>query len=1293
MTSLPTGVYAGIDTPFWLSAQASLATTPNVQVSTLFVNPVGSVVLTSDPVVDNANGSIFFLDPTNTSNSLMAYNNNLQYTNAEKYQISALDSSRTTYSDLASRSIVLYGNNLIGARPIATLQERLDLNTLEIVSPSVLTNNMFLSTLSVSSVNGLSYPPPGTGGGGGVSSIVSTFNFLYASNFFANNASISSLNISSITGFTGSLSASTIQSQFFLTSTLAFKPNLSNVGFSPTIDLGMGGFLGGIAGGLGSGVFNTILAGTALGTGIVGVTMPRGGGATSATNINSNAFELVNVTTQLQVSTLGTPTASVLRLVSSVSANVPGTEYFLYKEIPPGTACIRSISDPLNLANPTIATSTIQSFGQWVPLPSAVIADTIEFLTVSSINGIYWDQIQYANQQTVTLSTPEVIVNDSNDTLYIGFSLAFAGGFDYEYYNVPLIDGAYTYQGFVDMVNSILGQSALTQFNLVINPTTHIITINYTPLAFPQATSYTFIFNPATGAPYAPGNFNPAWTNASVTASSVLFGANLVNVTFTSTAPANVTLPQAVPTSIFTGRIPFGANLQVSTLIAQSNITSPLITTTNINLQTINGAAYPPSSSNVPLTSISSLSVSSINTVGWDTIQYWNVAPSLIGYAMNVVSNVNDAVFLNVTSSTNPLLNSNIVVRVPQSNYANVFQYYTALQTAINSAPAQFSNLGVTTNNLPGVTNGFLQYINNSVSSNNRFYQIVFNTAGIANFPGFTASQMSNVGVLQGASNNTNISIQPTSIQTLPLAPGTAVLSNKPFSADIQVSTLTANNNVFTNFINNTPWSTIQYFNQAPNLNFSDASFTVTSNNNILCVSAVNNNPPAFLVRNGFLLTPGSYTSVQFETMVNSVILLSAGTFSNRFNNLQYYNDQAIGFGFNSFFTNLPNIPPSPVGTFYNVDFTPANFASFPNATSNLIIGSAGLFGTPIPSTYTINPSCNAQMPIPNSNPVVTPPRPFGADLVVSSINIAGVGLISGTNIPAGSITMYAGRTVPTGYFFCDGSYKPVFQYPNLYTAIGFLYGSNTGSIGEIQFRLPNFQGRLPMGALNPTATDPPNSFQVFVSLTRATLYFANTILIETLSSTYDNEANVIFPGMKVTFVDNTITYNVIVTNIIFQQQSTSSPNHIYYLVNVDTPIADSGNSRINATASFDFANGGPYNVGYVGSIKYPQLSSINVPPHFHTSQVLRGGANASVNTGQGIPSGFPNQGYGSVNTSDGTTATDNSSTSIGQNGTPGLGVIMSNYGFNNAALFPNSNVTSFVPQQPFTTVNYIIKY
>jgi hypothetical protein len=185
MSVIRTADWANVTTPYWVNAVTGLATTPDIQVSTLQVNQTGRIVLQSDPIIANCNAVIAFTSPSNTG--LLSYTRNTQVnaagTVSQKYQITSLDSTGLSYDDLASESLVLYGNNVVGGLPIASFKEYLDLNYLNIISPGVVTENMYLSTLNVVSnvnryyllyVNSVKYSYQGDG----VTTIIDILNIL-----------------------------------------------------------------------------------------------------------------------------------------------------------------------------------------------------------------------------------------------------------------------------------------------------------------------------------------------------------------------------------------------------------------------------------------------------------------------------------------------------------------------------------------------------------------------------------------------------------------------------------------------------------------------------------------------------------------------------------------------------------------------------------------------------------------------------------------------------------------------------------------------------------------------------------------------------------------------------------------------------------------------------------------------------------------------------------------------------------------------------------------------------------
>ena len=166
------------------------------------------------------------------------------------------------------------------------------------------------SISDVSTINSIPYPPPGTG------STISSFQTLTASQWI----STPDLRVSSINGAelnANTIIISTIQTQtvssavnnvnLSITSSMQLRPSAS---FSPNlnIDFGLGSLFTNVAGAA-LGGFNMIVGATALATGITAVTLAR-----QTKNTTTSTFELVNTTTQLQVSTLGQQVSSIIRI-------------------------------------------------------------------------------------------------------------------------------------------------------------------------------------------------------------------------------------------------------------------------------------------------------------------------------------------------------------------------------------------------------------------------------------------------------------------------------------------------------------------------------------------------------------------------------------------------------------------------------------------------------------------------------------------------------------------------------------------------------------------------------------------------------------------------------------------------------------------------------------------------------------------------------------------------------------------------------------------------------------------
>ena len=335
---------------------------PNILVSTIAVNSIGSVRFTADGTTSGLVTSGMFFDkstdiPQTYSQALkMATNRTaglLGVSTIENISITHVDDIKSPpglyYDTFALGDLLVYGTNnpkqsTVGQ--VALLTQFEATTDLSIITTGLHTSSITASTINIRTANISTLF---------VSSIVD-YTFLVSS------ATITELVTKDISSLTG-------QIPLFSASTLAFNPSLGGVNLGG-IDLGMGGFLGGLTGQLVSGALTTTIAGAALGTGLAGLILPRTNNYISYPG-SLSTFQMVNATTQLQFSTLGQNTSTFTRFVSSIDGGTitPGLEYIISSVIAPGTVCVRSFSDPVNLANASTFTSTVQAFGYWNALP------------------------------------------------------------------------------------------------------------------------------------------------------------------------------------------------------------------------------------------------------------------------------------------------------------------------------------------------------------------------------------------------------------------------------------------------------------------------------------------------------------------------------------------------------------------------------------------------------------------------------------------------------------------------------------------------------------------------------------------------------------------------------------------------------------------------------------------------------------------------------------------------------------------------------------------------------------
>lgn len=397
---------------------------PDILVSTITVNAVGALRFTAGGTSSALVTSGMFFDksadiPQTFAQGLkMATNRTaglLGNSIIENISITHVDDLRSPpglyYDSLALGDLYVYGTNNPKQSTVGQVAKFRQFSTttdLEIVTTGLRTSTISASTINLRNAT------------------IRTANIstLFVSSIEDYVVKVSTANIENIVSQT--LSSATGSIPFFSASTLQFKPSLGGVDLGG-IDLGLGGFLGGLTGELVSGAMTTTIAGAALGTGIAGLILPRTNNYISYPG-SLSTFQTINAQTQLQVSTLGENTSTFSRFVSSIDGGTitPGFEYIVSSVIAPGTACIRSFSDPLNLANASTATSTVQSFGYWTALPTVSTVSTVTgnfnvTSTLEAYNAIFQSSmvggnIVGANIYASSLSTTQTLTSSLRAT-------------------------------------------------------------------------------------------------------------------------------------------------------------------------------------------------------------------------------------------------------------------------------------------------------------------------------------------------------------------------------------------------------------------------------------------------------------------------------------------------------------------------------------------------------------------------------------------------------------------------------------------------------------------------------------------------------------------------------------------------------------------------------------------------------------------------------------------------------------------------------------------------------------
>ena len=511
MSLLPNITYANINTPLFLLANVSslnvntISTTliqaATANVSSLYANYISSADVEVSSIfatVLDLDGQVITANPTELllNGIPIATSSNLS-TLADWSLDPAISSINANNNDILNANIGYF-------QTLSTTNIR----ATNILVDNILAKNIFALSTYTSTISSVAeivdfafidHLSAGQAYIGNLSSISIDTQFLnvssltavasYFSTISADTGNFSTINVSSINGnefTTSSITTSTISVNVLgvsslvatsissigaeirqaLMSSIVFSPSLNPSLGGVSVDLGLGGLLGNVVG-WGAGVFGAAAGTVGLVTGATALYQGR-----QSQTFNNTNYELVNGTTQLQISTLGESFSTIYRFNNSVDpSSVPGEEIFISTIYSPGLA-IRSMSDPLyTLSTPQ---STIQSFGQWVSLGDTLdVVDWAEFPAVSTIQGANNDMISVRNADISTIST--AIIYGANPDVFGVFGIP---GLKIEAQNVFLSTPQVVHPGFFNgsTIGANLVQAPTLSTNLILCSTGAILT-------------------------------------------------------------------------------------------------------------------------------------------------------------------------------------------------------------------------------------------------------------------------------------------------------------------------------------------------------------------------------------------------------------------------------------------------------------------------------------------------------------------------------------------------------------------------------------------------------------------------------------------------------------------------------------------------------------------------------------------------------------------------------------------------------------------------------------------------
>ena len=600
MSTVPTGVYINPTTPWWLVG--GVGTPADILASTVTINsvPNGNITMTHNISSGTEyNAPIVFQRPPadiNAPSESLVMNTSIGVPTkpVDGEYITATKAAGTAYDDIAVEGLQVYGSQTTsGNTGAAAYITGSNGNLILDAQNSVYISSLFVSSFTANSVISNATAPSFT------ATVFMSTPFMNAD--FISTSGISSTQIVSKDIFASTLTVSTLNAPNFtpaqvstivVDTKLTVTSTLSLTGSPTNIDLGLGDVIQGLIGGAATQALGVGIGGAGLITGTVALATGRTSGG-----VNSNIFQTVNGSTQLQFSTIGSNVSSVFLTVDSPNPfTTPGLEISTTQGVSAGTYCVRSVGDPLYITNNV---SSIQMYGQWVPViqPTATLpAVAVSSFFVSSVNGAVYPPPVFAgipstlNASTInvngnltqsgtgtfnwggnTMSGTQVVLNrpTSVNATFTTSGTAFLNAGAIVNNGLNVASGSVTIQGGTQIVSglSVFGFTS-AQAGLVVNGGT-------AQFNGPAVATNTLSANALT-------TLNGG-LNVNNVATNINAGLNVTSGLTTLSAGLNVT----------SGLTTLSGGLN-TTNIATNALSTNNISTANINVSTVNGAIYPP---------------------------------------------------------------------------------------------------------------------------------------------------------------------------------------------------------------------------------------------------------------------------------------------------------------------------------------------------------------------------------------------------------------------------------------------------------------------------------------------------------------------------------------------------------------------------------------------------------------------------------------------------------------------------------------------------------------------------